>query len=29
MHNLLERLVIWLAEHLDRNLIMAPDLDEP
>jgi hypothetical protein len=29
MQKLLDRLVIWLAERLDGNLIMVPDLDEP
>jgi hypothetical protein len=28
MRNLLERLVIRLAEMLDRNLIMVPEVDE-
>jgi hypothetical protein len=29
MHSILGRLVNWLAEKLDRNLIMVPDIDEP
>lgn len=28
MQKLLERLIIWLTERLDGNLIMVPDLDE-
>ena len=28
MHKKLARLVTWLAEMLDRNLIMVPDVDE-
>jgi hypothetical protein len=29
MHKKLARLVTWLAEMLDRNLIMVPKVDEP
>ena len=29
MHKKLARLVSWLAEMLDRNLIMVPEVDEP
>ena len=29
MHNKLAQLVTWLAEILDRNLIMVPEVDEP
>ncbi len=29
MHKKLARLVTWLAEMLDRNLIMIPEVDEP
>jgi hypothetical protein len=29
MHKKLARLVTWLAEMLDRNLIMVPEVDEP
>ncbi len=29
MHRVLGRLVIWLAEILDRSLLTVPDLDEP
>jgi hypothetical protein len=28
MSTLLDRLVIWIAEFLDRNLLTVPDLDE-
>jgi hypothetical protein len=28
MRNPLARLVNWIAEFLDRNLIMVPDVDE-
>jgi hypothetical protein len=29
VHNKLAQLVTWLAEILDRNLIMVPEIDEP
>jgi hypothetical protein len=29
MRKQLARLVNWLAEFLDRNLIMVPEVDEP
>jgi hypothetical protein len=29
MHRVLGRVVIWLAEILDRSLLVVPDLDEP
>jgi hypothetical protein len=29
MHRVLGRVVIWLAEILDRSLLLVPDLDEP
>jgi hypothetical protein len=29
MHEKLAQLVNWLAEMLDRNLIMVPEVDEP
>ncbi len=29
MHTIVARLVTWLAEALERSLIMVPDLDEP
>ena len=29
MHKKLEQLITWLAEILDRNLIMVPEVDEP
>jgi hypothetical protein len=28
MSRLLDRLVIWIAEILDRNLVTVPDLDD-
>jgi hypothetical protein len=28
MNMLLDRLVVWIAEILDRNLLTVPDLDE-
>ena len=28
MSMLLDRLVVWIAEILDRNLLTVPDLDE-
>jgi hypothetical protein len=28
MSTLLDRLVIWIAEVLDRNLLTVPDLDD-
>jgi hypothetical protein len=28
MHKTLTRIVTWLAEVLDRNLIMVPEVDE-
>jgi hypothetical protein len=28
MSRLLDRLVVWIAEILDRNLLTVPDLDE-
>jgi hypothetical protein len=28
MHRVLGRLIVWVAEILDRNLIMVPELDE-
>ena len=29
MQNLLERAIVWLAERLDANLIMVPEVEEP
>jgi hypothetical protein len=29
MHQKLAQFVTWLAEILDRNLIMVPEIDEP
>jgi hypothetical protein len=29
MHQKLAQVVTWLAEILDRNLIMVPEIDEP
>jgi hypothetical protein len=29
MHKQLARLITWLAEMLDCNLIMVPEVDEP
>jgi hypothetical protein len=29
MHKFINLLVIWLAENLDANLIMVPEVDEP
>jgi hypothetical protein len=29
MQKLLERLIIWVAERLDGNLVVVPDLEEP
>jgi hypothetical protein len=28
MRNVLERLLVWAAEILDRNLLMVPEIDE-
>jgi hypothetical protein len=28
MSRLLDRLVVWIAEFLDRNLLTVPDLDD-
>jgi hypothetical protein len=28
MHNVLSRLLVWMAEILDRNLLMVPEVDE-
>jgi hypothetical protein len=28
MHKMLDRLVSWLAEMLDRSMIMVPEIDE-
>jgi hypothetical protein len=28
MNRLLDRLVIWIAEIIDRNLLTVPDLDD-
>jgi hypothetical protein len=29
MRSIVGRLVIWLAEMLDRNLLTVPEIDEP